>query len=623
MSSTENIHELYQQLQSIREKEYHRIKDNLSKGAKPIIRERGIQDPQYYQLKAIESEEDAGAEALIEKLQERLLEFEETDPEAFDELAAAAFRQFDEEGDGPGNFFDQEEMDALVPFSTGATWENYIANQVITPDHFFEPKNLEELQQAVNFAKIQGRSIRMPGSGHSFSEIALSQQVMISPKRLTGILDNYALAKNGRILRAGVDKEKFVEVECGMTVRDLNRQLQEREKSLAVMGAYNGQTVMGVVATSTHGASLTIGPVPNLVRSLLMFDGDGQLIRLEPFNGITQRERHQKEFPHIRLVHDDKAFYAAVVSMGCIGLVYAVTFEVEPLFRMEENRIPIEWNALKAKLQSREFPLKEGYDDYSFSINPFFSERKGRRYCLQRIRKRTNKAPSTHGERRRSFWTGLAYTFRFLAMSTGRKLIEVNDKEKVAKRIDFILRHQQDKKYIAYNHEVLVTVEKQPVKGYALELAFSLDNYVEGLEKILEVINDMADTEGKICNAPLSVRYVAPGTAFLSPQCDRFSVMIEIPLVHGTRDGFDMLKRIQRELGHLKPRPHWGLQLDQINRDNHNLDELYPKFAQWREVYREFNKNRLYSNPFTKRLGLDDERARPSVIRDDRSSAAH
>ena len=48
-------------------------------------------------------------------------------------------------------------------------------------------------------------------------------------------------------------------------------------------------------------------------------------------------------------------------------------------------------------------------------------------------------------------------------------------------------------------------------------------------------------------------------------------------------------------------RPHWGknnnLQYDTIK-------ELYPKFGEWEQVYRMFNKYQTFDNEFTVRCGL-------------------
>ena len=53
------------------------------------------------------------------------------------------------------------------------------------------------------------------------------------------------------------------------------------------MGGYDAQTIAGVVSTSTHGSGLAFGPFPDMVRSLDLVVAGGELVRVEPADGIT------------------------------------------------------------------------------------------------------------------------------------------------------------------------------------------------------------------------------------------------------------------------------------------------------------------------------------------------
>ena len=53
------------------------------------------------------------------------------------------------------------------------------------------------------------------------------------------------------------------------------------------MGGYDGQTIAGVISTSTHGSGIRFGPITDDVRSLDIVASGGALYRIEPADGIT------------------------------------------------------------------------------------------------------------------------------------------------------------------------------------------------------------------------------------------------------------------------------------------------------------------------------------------------
>ena len=73
-------------------------------------------------------------------------------------------------------------------------------------------------------------------------------------------------------------------------MRELNALLDARNLGLTNMGGYDAQSISGVVSTSTHGSGITFGPFPDAVRSLDLVVAGGELVRVEPENGITDAQ---------------------------------------------------------------------------------------------------------------------------------------------------------------------------------------------------------------------------------------------------------------------------------------------------------------------------------------------
>ena len=82
--------------------------------------------------------------------------------------------------------------------------------------------------------------MRVSASGHSFTDCALTDGVMIRLDRLTRPLD--------------FDPESgLFKVEGGVVLRDLNRLLDERGVAFENLGDIDRQTVAGSISTGTHG----------------------------------------------------------------------------------------------------------------------------------------------------------------------------------------------------------------------------------------------------------------------------------------------------------------------------------------------------------------------------------
>ncbi len=241
--------------------------------------------------------------------------------------------------------------------------------------------SLEELVTAVRDAAAAGHKVRAGGSGHSFSDVAVSDDVMLDLHRMSRKLE---LDRMG--LLPGVGERHFVEVESGMRIRELNRRLEASKLARYNMGAYDGQTISGAIATGTHGSGHNLGALCDAVRSLLLVTESGEKLRIEPKLGaITDPERHAERHGHeAMLVQDDDLFYSAVVAMGCMGVVYSYILEVRERFLLAEHRELVKWTVLKEKLRRHDFaPMEKKWAGvpvrhFEFLVNPIPGEEPNR-----------------------------------------------------------------------------------------------------------------------------------------------------------------------------------------------------------------------------------------------------
>ena len=183
----------------------------------------------------------------------------------------------------------------------------------------------------------------------------------------------------------------LVRVQSGITIAKLNAYLQALKLALPNMGGFDGQTVAGVISTSTHGSGIGYGPISDLVRSLDIVGSGGTVFRIEPADGPTDPEAYRARYPERQLRQDDRWFQAAVVGMGCMGLIYSVTLAVQPLFYLREVRTLSTWSQVRKELALGEVLAENVH--YELLFNPY-PDKQGEIECL--VTTRNPVAPSEY-----------------------------------------------------------------------------------------------------------------------------------------------------------------------------------------------------------------------------------
>jgi FAD/FMN-containing dehydrogenase len=165
---------------------------------------------------------------------------------------------------------------ADVRFELRTTWENHLGNQSVDPLRIYEPETIEQVAAIVAEARETGATVRAVGSGHSWSDVALTTGFLVKTDGLCR-----APAPEPDFLRSEWSGRRLVRAEAGIRIRELNSHLEREGSALSNMGGYDHQTVAGVISTSTHGSGITFGPLNDFVRSLDLVAGDGRVYRIE------------------------------------------------------------------------------------------------------------------------------------------------------------------------------------------------------------------------------------------------------------------------------------------------------------------------------------------------------
>jgi len=480
-------------------------------------------------------------------------------------------------------------------------WSNCIGNQRAFPLNIFRPTTLAEVVAIVKRAESENRKVRAVGSGHSFSDIALTDDFLIDTHGLKKVL-----TLDTDTLRAGTQTSTLVEVECGITIADVNDRLDEMGLALINMGAHTAQTVVGALSTSTHGSGITLGSAASFVRSIVVVASEGKVYRIEPANGITDPDKFKSKHSDIELRQDDDWFKSVVIGLGCMGVVYSVTMKVREKHWLSESRKVSKWSEVKADLLKGDV-LKDNLH-YEVLVNPY--ELNGDHTCLVTARHEIPKPDKQSPER--SNRSPLSVGFSFLP----RPLIKLFGKVESLKlrlipgaaprTIENSIKALEDEVYEAKSYQVLDIGAPNYIDAYSSELALSVDDhsYIAAAEKIIELAERNRATKKIYHTVPFSLRFVAKHDLYLSMMYGRDTCMIEVPMVDPTNGGMEILKDIEVALIELGARPHWG-QVHYLAGGISLIRKMYPMLDKWLAVRRALNSRGTFNNNFSQRCGFD------------------
>jgi hypothetical protein len=449
----------------------------------------------------------------------------------------------------------------------------------------------------VRRAEREGTTVRAVGAGHAWSDAALTEGYMVLPEHLGGVveLDDGTLA-------SPADSLSLQRVLGGTHIYALNQALDAAGLALPQMGGYDGQTIAGVVSTSTHGSGLSWGPFPDLVRSLDLVVAGGEVVRIEPAFGITDPAGFASVYAgERRLIQDDDKFAAAVCGMGCMGIVHSFVIEVREKFWLNEVRTLSTWEATRDTL-TVDGVLGEG-DHYELFLNPY--PRDDGQHSMLVTRRRDCPEPTDLPEdkERRHPLTELeaslpitGVVLRFLARHLPSLMV---------RRFDTVLDDMQDDGYASVSYRVFNIGEANRLPAISMELCVGIEDglHLEAVDRVLEIAAAQRKNHRRYHTSPIALRFTAPSPAFASMMHDRASMIFELILVTGTRGADELLAGYEEALADLDVRAHWG----QYNHLTENrIRAVYPRWDDWMSLQLELNSSGVFDSPFSRRVGISD-----------------
>ena len=418
------------------------------------------------------------------------------------------------------------------------TWANWAGDQRCSPAARVEPSSEEELAEALAGAQ----RARVVGSGHSFSEIALTDGLQVSLRRFDRVLDSDP-------------SSGLVRVQGGIRLHELGIELARRGLAMENLGDVDAQTLAGALATGTHGTGVGFQNLSARVTGIRLVTADGPVE-----------------------LSDDDEVRAARVSLGALGVATEISLRCQPLYtlRRTDERKPLGETLDRLEELATE---RERFEFFAFPYS---------RWALWRTTEETGDPPSPPS-RIESFITDIVLengVFGLLCM-VGRLV------HPLIPPIDRLLgRLASGSKRVDQSARIYAN----PRLVHFTEMEYALPR-AAGAEAVRSVF-DLVERERLPVLFPLEVRFGAPDDAFLSPGGGRESCYIAVHMYRGM-DYEPYFRAVEDIMRSHDGRPHWG---KRHFRTAGELSGLYPDWGRFQVVRDRLDPRRVFSNDYTDRV---------------------
>ncbi|HZG49009.1 MAG TPA: D-arabinono-1,4-lactone oxidase [Thermoleophilaceae bacterium] len=416
-------------------------------------------------------------------------------------------------------------------------WVNWARDQRCAPARLVRPADEGELVQALAGA---GR-VKVAGSGHSFTDIACTDGVLVDMRAMRRVLE--------------VDGHE-VTVEAGITLRELGAQLRARGLAMENQGDVDPQTLAGALATATHGTGGRFGNLSSRVTGVRLVGGDGELHELR----------------------EGRELRAARVSLGALGAISAVTLGCVPAFTVHRLDEPRPLDDVLPRLDE----LVDSNDHWEAFVMPYT------RRALTLSSERTDREPRPPG-RVQAFARDVLLENAVLGLFCRAGRVAPALIPWLNRRLASLLgrAEQLDASNRVYANTRLVRFTE-------MEYAIPRERAAEALERVLATVERRRLPVG----FPIELRVVAPDDALLSTAYERPTAYIAVHQYRGMEfeSYFRAVEAIMDDYG---GRPHWGKRHYQTAA---TLAPRYPEWGRFAELRRRFDPEGRFENDYLRRV---------------------
>ena len=425
------------------------------------------------------------------------------------------------------------------------SWINWAGNQQSKPVRIERPASELEVVEVVRRAVAERLRVKVVGSGHSFTGIAVPDEVMIDLTRMNRFVN--------------VDHTRgVITVQAGIVLSDLNAYLELHQLSMPNLGDVTYQTIAGSLSTSTHGTGQGRTGLAAQVVGFRLIDASGNVLQCSNFE-------------------NEEVFHVGRVGLGALGVLSTLTLRVVPAFQLCAVEEPMRVRDVLANI------------DQLVNDNHFFEF-----YWIPHtgwaLTKRNNicDLPSDPPRRFAHWWNKIFMeNIAFGALCYLGRM-----RPGLIPRLAKVLPSTGRVEYVNASYKIFASTRL--VRFYEMEYSINRESVVPALQRVMKLVDD----EGLLLNFPVEVRFTAPDDVSLSTSYGRSSAYIAVHVFKGMQyePYFRAVEKIMMDYG---GRPHWG----KIHfQSAESLSSLYPEYQRFIEVRNRLDPEGVFTNDYLRRV---------------------
>ncbi|WP_417264861.1 D-arabinono-1,4-lactone oxidase [Brumimicrobium sp.] len=424
--------------------------------------------------------------------------------------------------------------------------KNWAENVEWTPNQIAFPSTELDIQNLVLKAANDRNKIRVIGTGHSFTELCKTEQILLSLDEYQGLVS--------------VDKKKCqVTVKGGTKLKLLGELLWKEGLAMENLGDIDAQSIAGTICTGTHGTGTDFGTISTQIIALRLINGKGEIKSCSP-------------------TENPELFKAAQVSLGVLGVITEITLQCVPSYKLLVTNRKEELEEVMSSISERN-RQNRNFEYYWFP------------YTQTVWTKTTNIAES--GEPDKDTYLNYAselflenYTFK--ALCAFAKTFP--SKNKMVSKI--VAKAVPTMKKLNYSHRVYATMRL--VKFTEMEYNVPAEAYQDVMKEIVQLVN----SEKFAIHFPIESRWVKADDIYMSPAYGRDSAYIACH-VYNKKDNTEYFKALEAIFRAYGGRPHWGKSHTLTQQD---VIDLYPKYPEFNKIRKEQDPDGIFTSPYIKQL---------------------
>jgi FAD-linked oxidoreductase len=431
-------------------------------------------------------------------------------------------------------------------------WQNWSGLEAAEPRETASPATTDEVVQAVVAAREAAETVKMVGTGHSFTGIAAPGDVMLRPDLLSGVV--------------AVDRDALtVTAYAGTRLKVLNAELERLGLSLHNMGDIAEQTLAGAVSTGTHGTGGVAAGLAAQLAGFQLVTGTGDLLDASPTENAD-------------------LFQLGRIGLGALGILTTLTFQVEPLFLLEAHEQPMSWDEALASF--------DAMADESHHCDMYWFPHTDRMLTKRNVRLDADLSEAEPVSRVRGWVDDELLSNTVFGALTGA----ANRAPRVIPRMNqFSARALSARTYSDVAHRVFTS----PRRVVFREMEYAVPR-AAGLEALREARRVVESSDWRI-SFPVEIRVAPADDVALSTAYQRDSFYLAFHTHHRSdwRTHTAYLEAMESIMRAHDGRPHWGKLHSRTAAD---LAPAYPRFSDFLALRDRVDPDRVFTNTYLRRV---------------------